>query len=355
MSAFIDYGNPGLFDSFVQELDVATFDTPLARVGKIIDWSIFRAQLHEAVLSEPKGPGGRPRFEPLLMFKVLVLQRINGLADDQTSFQITDRCSFRLFLGLTPADDVPDGQTISDFKEDLVKANAFDGLFATFLSHLQVKHGLALAKQGVMIDATFAQVPRQRNSREENEQIKEGKVPESIAADPKRRAHKDTDARWTKKNEETFYGYKDHVKVDVEDKFILDAEVTSAEVHDSQPVERLIKDGDKVLFADSAYTGQPIEKVLEERNVKGEICEKGTRGHPLTEEQRTLNTCKSRIRSRVEHVFAQMRGSMKALYQRCIGFERNKAGLQLTNLVYNMMRFEQIKRLNLVLTGSPCT
>jgi transposase, IS5 family len=348
MSAFIDYGNPGLFDAFVQELDVATFVTTLARVGKLVDWSIFNDTLHEAVLSVPKGPGGRPRFEPLLMFKILVLQRIQGLADDQTSFQITDRCSFRLFLGLTPADRVPDGQTIADFREALVKANAFEGLFSIFVEHLQKQHGLGIAKQGVMIDATFAEVPRQRNSREENKQIKEGTVPESIAADPKRLAHKDMDARWAKKNHQTFYGYKNHVKADVTTKLIIDAVVTSAEVHDSQALEQLIAEGDKIVFADSAYTGAVIEKILEERNVKAEICEKGKPGQPLTDEQKALNTCKSRIRSRVEHVFGLMAGSMKGMFQRCIGMERNKAGLEMTNLVYNMLRYEQIQRLELV-------
>lgn len=347
MSSFVPYGNTGLFDSFLQELDVAAFNTPLLRVGKLIDWELFRKTLYQAVLPTPKGPGGRPRFEPLFMFKVLILQRIHGLADDDASFQIADRNSFRAFLGLTAADKVPDGQTIRDFREDLIKAKAFEQLFTTFLEYLRDKHGLALAKQGVIIDASFAEVPRQRNTREENKQIKEGKVPESFEADPKRKAHKDMDARWAEKGDESFYGYKNHVKVDVVDKLILDAVVTSAEVHDSQAVEGLVKPGDKTLYADSAYTGEPIAVMLEEREVTGEICEKGTRGHPLTEEQKKVNGAKSSIRCRVEHVFAQMVGSMKALYNRCIGFERNEACIQLTNLVYNMMRFEQIVRLKL--------
>jgi hypothetical protein len=67
----------------------------------------------------------------------------------------------------------------------------------------------------------------------------------------------------------------------------------------------------------------------------------------LSEEQKASNSEKSRTRSRVEHVFAQMSGSMKALYQRCIGMKRNAACLLLTNLVYNMLRFEQIVRLKL--------
>lgn len=317
------------------------------RVGRLIQWEVFDPLIKGALTSQPKGPGGRPRFHPMLMFKVLVLQRLHGLADDATSFQITDRHSFRAFLGLTPGDAVPDGQTISDFRELLIATKTFESLFDTFLAHLQKEHGLALAKEGVMVDASFAEVPRQRNSREDNALIKAGEVPRALQDKPKVKAHKDLDARWTKKNNETHYGYKDHVKVDVKDKLILKALITPASVHDSQALDELIEEGDRVVYADSAYSGAPIEAALAARNVEPQINEKGTRGHPLTDEQKASNREKSRTRSRVEHVFAQMSGSMKALYQRCIGMARNAACLVLTNLVYNMLRFEQIKRLKL--------
>ena len=102
-----------------------------------------------------------------------------------------------------------------------------------------------------------------------------------------------------------------------------------------------------MLWADSAYTGGKIEEDLAGKNVEPQIREKGTRAASLTEEQKQSNHQKSRVRSRVEHFFAQMTGSMRALRQRCLGFERNDALIKLTNLVYNMLRFEQIKRLNI--------
>ncbi|MEO7318005.1 MAG: IS5 family transposase [Chthoniobacteraceae bacterium] len=348
MPNFIPYGDPGLFDEFVQDLDVAAFETPLLRVGKIVRWELFEPIVKAAVSRAPKGPGGRRRFHPLLMFKVLVLQRLHGLADDATGFQITDRKSFRAFLGLTPGDAVPDGQTISDFRAALIDAKAIDRLLATFLEHLQKEHGLALATQGVMVDASFAEVPRQRNSREENATIKAGAVPQVFQDHPKIKAHKDLDARWTKQNHETYYGDKDHVKVDVRDKLILKAVVTAAHVHDSQALDELIEEGDVVVYADSAYQSAAIDAALAAKNIEPQINEKGTtRGHPLTEAKKARNREKSRTRSRVEHVFAQMSGSMKALYQRCIGMARNAACLKLTNLVYNLLRFEQIQRLQL--------
>ena len=89
MASFIPFGNPGLFDEFVQTLDVAAFETPLMRVGKLIQWQVFESTVMAAIAIKAKGPGGRPRYHPMLMFKVLVLQRLHGLADDATSFQIT--------------------------------------------------------------------------------------------------------------------------------------------------------------------------------------------------------------------------------------------------------------------------
>ena len=138
---------------------------------------------------------------------------------------------------------MPDGQTISDFRELLIQMKTFESLFDTFLAHLQKEHGLALAKEGVMVDAIPRlrdEVPRQRNSREDNALIKAGEVPQSLQDNAKVKAHKDLDARWTKKNHERHYGYKDHVKVDVKDKLILKGVITPASVHDPAVAGRLM-------------------------------------------------------------------------------------------------------------------
>ena len=348
MSNFVSYGESGLFDTFMQNLDVAAFETPLMRVGKLVKWELFEPEALAAVRpAQAKGPGGRPRFAPLLMFKVLVLQALHGLGDDALCFQITDRNSFRAFLGLTPGDAVPDGQTIADFRAALTTAGSFQRLFETFLGHLQREHGLALAKAGVIVDATFVEVPKQRNTREQNEQIKAGEIPPAFAADAKLRAHKDTDARWTKKDFQTYYGYKNHCKVDAADKLILAAQITPANVHDSRPFTDLMKPGDHSVHADSAYKSAAAEADLAAKKITPHINTQGSKAHPLTAEQKAANRERSKVRCRVEHVFAQMRGTMRALWQRCIGIKRNTAGIQLSNLVYNMVRFEQIQRLNL--------
>ena len=95
---------------------------------------------------------------------------------------------------------------------------------------MQELEGLGIVtRAGSIIDATFVEMPRQRNTRDENAKIKNGETPDEW--DDKKKSHKDTDARWTKKNNETYYGYKDHIKVDKDSKVIVDFEVMSASVH----------------------------------------------------------------------------------------------------------------------------
>ena len=159
-------------------------------------------------------------------------------------------------------------------------------------------------------------------------------------------------APWTKKNGETFYGYKNHAKVDTKSKFINTYTVTDASVHDSQALDVLLteKDKDQDLHADSAYTGEEQDKIIEKYEMKNKVHEKGYRNRPLTEEQKASNTKKSKIRARVEHVFGFMEQSMKGLIVRSVGITRASGIIGLINLTYNLFRYEQVMRLNILTT-----
>ena len=156
-------------------------------------------------------------------------------------------------------------------------------MFCLFDAMLE-EEGL-ITHNGTIIDATFVDVPRQRNSRDDNKKIKEGEVPEEWTKpeNSSKLAQKDTDARWTKKNDEVHYGYKNHVKCDADSKFITNYSVTNASVHDSQKCTDLLEESDKAVFADSAYSSEKIAENLP-KNCENQICEKGYRNHPLTEE-----------------------------------------------------------------------
>jgi IS5 family transposase len=221
-------------------------------------------------------------------------------------------------------------------------------LFEQFHAYLD-KLGL-FVNEGKIVDASFVEVPRQRNKKDENEKIKSGEGSELWTDQPKKKRQKDIDARWTEKRGEKFYGYKDHTKTDTKSKLIDKYIVTSAEVHDSQPLEDLIdeRDSGQELHADSAYIGDTIDKMLKKKGVTPQIIECTFKGKPLTEEQKENNRIKSKTRCLVEHVFGFVTNSMNDFYIQSIGFQRAKGNIGLINLVYNMCRYEQIVRLNLL-------
>jgi len=311
----------------------------------IIDWEIFRPTLNAALNKERKGTGGRPPYDYLLLFKVLILQRLFNLSDDQTEYQINDRMSFMRFLGLSLGDKVPDAKTIWLFRDTLTQVKAIEELFRLFNRQLE-SQGI-ITHAGTIVDATFVDAPRQRNTREENKAIKEDEIPEEWTENTPKSAHKkaqkDTDARWTVKGGEKHYGYKDHTKVDVDSKIITDYTVTNAAVHDSNEFVDFIDETDKNVYADSAYAGREIAAKLSE-NVENNIHEKGYRNRPLTDEQKESNRKKSKIRARIEHVYGYMTGSMNGISVRSIGRQRAAFNIGLTNLVYNLCRYSILQR-----------
>ena len=345
MSKYIKPNESGLFDKAMRLEELHEMGDPLARLDEVIDWTLFETVFERIPKVEPKGLGGRPSFPRLLMFKAVVIASLYQLSDQQLEFQIADRLSFKRFLGLTDADKSPDEKTFWAFRETLTNHELIEPLFDIFHAALESK-GM-FARQGQMVDATFVEVARQRNSREDNAKIKAGELPEGWRENPQRARQKDVDARWTKKNGERYYGYKNHVKVDSRSKLIEDFTVTPASVHDSNALGDLIAEGDPTTYVDSAYTGARCEAIFADRNVQAKPIERAYRNKPLNGRQKRSNRARSRIRVRVEHVFATMRMCMRRAWNRCVGLTRNRAMISMTNLVYNMVRFEQIERLGL--------
>jgi len=349
MNKYKATGNRGLFDEQENYQKLSTIGNPLEMISKVVEFEAFRKTLEDGVLTkERKSNAGAKPFDVVMMFKILILQRYYGLGDTQLEYQIIDRLSFKKFFGLESGDKVPDEKTVWAFREALTTKGLVEELFNEFRDYLEVK-GLIM-NEGKMIDASFTVAPRQRNTREENKMIKEGRGDELWNDKPNKKRHKDVDARWTKKNNETFYGYKNHAKVDNKSKFIDKYKVTDASVHDSQPMVDLLTDEDKGqdLYADSAYTGDEQEKVINKYGMNNCIHEKGYRNKPLTDKQKDSNREKSKTRARVEHVFGFMEQSMNGLFIKSVGIKRAKGIIGLINLTYNLFRYEQVVRLNIL-------
>ena len=342
-------GKKSLFDEQFTIERLSEIGNPLEAIGKVIDFEMFRSTIEDKLLNtNKKSNAGAKPFDVVMMFKIIILQRYYGLGDKQVEYQILDRTSFKNFLGLETGDKVPDEKTVWLFRENLTNTGVIEELFYQFISYLESK-GL-IFNEGKLVDASFTVAPRQRNTREENQKIKDGEGTELWNDNPHKKRHKEIDGRWTKKNNETFYGYKNHAKVDTKSKFIKKFVVTDASVHDSQALDPLLdeEDANQDLYGDSAYTGEEQEDTITKYKMINKVNEKGYRNKPLTEEQKLSNRQKSKTRARVEHVFGFMEQSMNGLFVRSVGIARATGIIGLINLTYNLFRYEQTIRLGIL-------
>jgi len=335
---------PGFFDVETRYAQLAGRD-PLVELSRGIPWESFRESIEQIHTQERKSNAGRPAWDAVLIMKALVLATLYNLSDDQLEYQIRDRLSFMRFLGLQLEDRVPDAKTLWRYREQLTRRGVMQDLFARFEAHLHTQGYQAL--KGQIVDASIVRVPKQRNEREESRQIKAGEVPPDWSANPNKLRQKDRDARWTVKDGQHQYGYKNHLSIDVKHKLVRRYNVTAANVHDSQCFSELLDDRQRAapVYADGAYRSHERAERLQQRGFIDQLHYKGHKHQPLSAAQRQANRSRSRLRVRVEHVFGFQENSMGGKFLRSIGLHRAQLRIGMMNLVYNFMRYLQLNRL----------
>jgi transposase, IS5 family len=340
-------GQPGFFDLERRLAGISAKGDPLETIKATVAWEEFRADIEavtEAKAEERKSNAGRKPYDAIMKLKVVVLQSLYNLSDEQTEFLIRDRLSFMRFLDLGLEDPVPDATTIWLFREALAQAGLIDKLFERFGQQLEAKG--YIARGGQIVDASIVPAPTQRNSRQENEAIKAGQTPEDWEKKPAKNAQKDKDARWTKKHGTSYFGYKNHVGVDKAHKLIRKWAASDASPHDSQKLDDLLDAANtgKQVWADSAYRSAEIEAKLKAKGFKSRIHRRAARNRPLSDRQEAANTTRSKVRARVEHVFGHQQNSMGGKLVRTIGMVRARFKIGMMNLAYNMRRLVQLER-----------
>jgi IS5 family transposase len=334
-------GQLGFFDAEKRLAALSAKGDPLEAIDRLVPWESFRADIEAVVLTpdeRKKSSAGRKPVDAIVMFRMLVLQALHNLSDEQAEYQVRDRLSFSRFLRLGIEDGIPDATTLWLFREKLAKAGLVEKLFARFDQHLAAQG--YMARGGQMIDATIVPVPKQRNSRNENDTVKAGQTPAGWEEKPAKLRQKDRDARWTKKHGQSYFGYKNHVNTDAKHKLIRRYAVTDAAVHDSQKLKELLSRANTSsdVFGDSAYSSAETEVALKAEGFKSRIHRRGRRNHPLSEAQVKANRKKSRIRARIEHVFGAQQTAAGGRLVRTIGIMRARVKIGLQNLVYNIRR-----------------
>ena len=377
------------------------------RLDAIIDWEMFRPELKRLWRpEEPKSNAGRPAFDELLMFKVLVLGDLCGISDDQLEFELNDSASKRRFIGLKNHSTLgPDAKTIWKYRKQLT-SEVILNLFKRFEECLAANG--YVATKGQIIDSALVETEIRRKSTESDEAIPETEVEVesdtviaydgdevvSLGAEPKKsrplevtkladfeaqdktenqsaevdaevqadstpksseeeKADKkrknserqiDTDATWTQKRKQNYFGYKNHINVDEEHKLIRRYLVTPANVHDVKVAELLLSSRPSTVYADKAYVSSALDEKIEALELQNCILHKAKKDQPLTEAEELENKAWSKIRVRVEHAFGAMSNELGAdgTFRR-IGLKRATVMLGMRNLVYNMHRFTTLE------------
>ena len=315
----------------------------LGRLAAAVPWESFRQLLESIFDKEGKSPVGRKPIDVSIMFRLLILQQYLNCSDMRLEFQVRNNLCLRYFVGLGAEDSVPDANTVWLFRRRIQQAGIAEQLFHLFSDHLK-REGLA-ACGGQIIDSTIIPVPKQHNRREENAAIKRGELPHRWEDNPARLRQKDQDARWTKKNQASFFGYKNSISIDASCGLIRSYEITPANVHDSQMLPALLDEdnSDPYLWADAADRGKAVETLLQGAGYESKIQEKGQRGHTLSDAAQERNRERSKTRCRVEHGFGRITNSMEGKLTRCIGLAAVTLWWSLRNLTYNFIRFVQHK------------
>jgi IS5 family transposase len=244
-----------------------------------VDFEMFRPDLDAALAYSDGAQGGRPPFDPVMTFKVLVIQAIDNLSDERAEFLVNDRLSLMRFLGLGLSDRIPDARTIWLFREKLTKAGAIGPLFERFDATLRQSGYIAMS--GQIVDA-----------------------------------------------------------IDVGFGFIRKWAATDAAAYDGAQLCNGLLDKTHTaagVWADTAYRSAANEAFMEKRGFTSHIHRKKPKGKSMPDAIRRANAAKSKIRSRVEHVFAEQKDRMK-LFIRTVGIARAAMKIRMTNLVYNIKR-----------------
>jgi transposase, IS5 family len=309
-------GQLGLLDAAVSRRGSRRREV-LDEISGLLDWSAFERVL--AVI--PVAAKGEPSFPPLMMFRVLLLQRWYGLSDPAMEDALFDRLSFQRFAGLSLEDETPDHSTIWRFRERLTKDGLIENLFAE-LEHQLGARGL-LIKQGTLIDASMVTSAARRPRKEE------GPTSET-----------DPDARFGADNERRrfTFGYKMHVAVDRGSGLIRNGLLTSANIQDVSVAPGLIPPEAGTVYADRGYHSKGLREHLQARGFGDGIMRRGQRTKPLAADEIARNHAIVPLRSPVEAVFGTLKRTYGFTRMRYFNAARNLAAYLLACMAFNLKR-----------------
>ena len=326
-------------DLFVQDnrqAKLGGFIANLAAMDGLIDFAAIAAQVDAACPRPDRSKGGRPPYPTEVMVRLLFIQSLYNLSDEDCEYQVLDRMSFQHFCRLDGALHIPDARTVWSFKQRLTPSGLGGRAIFEAVSQQLQAHGY-IPRGGQIVDASIVQAPITQTRSDEREALNQGQTPEDWA--PKRLQHTDRDARWTKKHGKSFYGYKLHANTDARYKLIRQAVVTAANVDDGQTLKQVLDPSNtgSRLLADRGYDAQANRELLQARQLRDGIARRAKPGQARRQRLDARNTAINRIRARGEHVFAGLE-QLGGKCVRAMTLARNELAILLKCAAYNAKR-----------------
>lgn len=263
------------------------------------------------------------------------------------------------FLELGLSDRAPDARTIWLFREKLTKAGAIQPLFDRFDAALRGSGYIAMG--GQIVDASLIAAPKQRNTEDEKNDLKDGRIPEDWKAKPAKLRQKDRDAKWTVKFSKAkerpdgtkppvdiaipTFGYQNHISFDRQFGLIRKWQATDAAAYERARLHEGLLDKfntSSSVWADTAYRSKANEAFMGANGFVSRVHRKKPKGRPMPRRTAIANGRKSKIRSYIEHVFAEHvfaeQKSRMGLVIRTIGIARATLKIGMANIIYNVKR-----------------
>jgi len=289
------------FDKFIlkqQYQKVKGLGDRLEPMKQQIDWKPF-IPLVKSVFYDNKITGGCPHTDELIVVRSMLLQAWYGLSDPELEFQCHDRLSFRNFLGFP--DQIPDFTTIWKIRDRLKESGVDKQIWDELQRQLNVK-GYRVEK-GVIQDASFieADLGKKRYSQEK----KARRQGEPVKYTEKQQQHIDQDGGFSVKHGQIHYGYKSHIKIDVDHHLIRDLDVTAANLHDGDV--DLVEEGDQAVYRDKGYFG----KQLTASGVVDKTMKRSVRGRKLNGGEQKRNKAIGKVRAPGERPFSVIKRVFK--------------------------------------------
>jgi IS5 family transposase len=287
----------------------------LAKIASLVDWSGFERLLGDIYAA----PVGRPSYGPLVLLRCLLLQQWYRLSDPGLEEALSDRLSFRRFVGLALADPVPDHSTLSRFRSELVRRDLAEPLLAELNRQLDAR-GL-MVKSGTLIDASLVEADGRRP--------RQGTPVEGRS---------DRDATWNAMPEKPLFGYKAHVAVDQGSGLVRRAILTPANVSDKTPFLALVQGDERIIYADRGYESRWLRERLAEQGIADGVMRCDFQRRRLTAADHVRNRTIAPLRAPVERSFAILKrwyGYRRVRYRSLL---RNGLQLQLLCIAMNLRR-----------------